>query len=117
MSNRKLKQGDIIKTNFSPQAGHEQTGYRPAVVVSCMVFNKTTQMPVVCPITNTSRPFPFHVMLDDRTTTTGTILCEQVRTLDINDRGYAVIEKIPNDLLRQILNILQRTFVYDDPGE
>jgi len=117
LSNRKLKQGDIIKTNFSPQAGHEQTGYRPAVVVSCKVFNKTTQMPVVCPITNTSRPFPFHVMLDDRTTTTGTILCEQVRTLDINDRGYAVIEKIPNDLLRQILNILQRTFVYDDPGE
>jgi len=115
LSNRNLKQGDIIKTNFSPQAGHEQAGYRPAVVVSCKVFNKTTQMPVVCPITNTSRPFPFHVALDERTTTTGTILCEQVRTLDIDDRGYTVIEEIPADLLRQILNILQRTFVYDEP--
>ena len=113
MKNRKLKQGDIIKTNFTPQAGHEQAGYRPAVVVSCKVFNQATQMPVVCPITNTSRPFPFHVTLDARTTTTGTVLCEQVRTLDIDDRGYNIVEEIPADLLRQILNILQRTFTYD----
>jgi mRNA interferase MazF len=114
LSNHKLKQGDIIKTNFSPQAGHEQAGYRPAVVVSCKTFNNFTQMPVVCPITNTMRAFPFHVALDDRTVTTGTVQCEQVKTLDIDDRGYKIIEEIPSDLLRQILNILQRTFVFDE---
>ncbi|MDR2590023.1 MAG: type II toxin-antitoxin system PemK/MazF family toxin [Oscillospiraceae bacterium] len=112
---RRLKQGDIIKTNFNPQAGHEQAGYRPAVVVSCEMFNKTTQMPVVCPITNTMRAFPFHVALNEHTTTTGVIQCEQVKTLDINERGYSFIEELPADLLRQVLNILQRTFIYDEP--
>lgn len=112
--NQKLKQGDIIKTNFTPQAGHEQAGYRPAVVVSCEAFNKTTQMPVVCPITNTKRAFPFHVTLDDRTITTGVIQCEQVKTLDVDDRGYVFIEELPSDLLRQVLNILQRSFNFDE---
>jgi mRNA interferase MazF len=111
--NRKLKQGDIIKTNFTPQAGHEQAGYRPAVVVSCGTFNKATQMPVVCPITNTQRAFPFHIILDERTTTTGVIQCEQVKTLDVDERGYVFVEKLPVDLLRRVLNILQKTFEFD----
>ena len=52
-------------------------------------------------------------MLDDRTTTTGVVLCEQMRTLDIDHRSYSIIEEIPVDLLQRILNILQRTFEYD----
>jgi len=71
-------------------------------------------MPVVCPITSTERAFPFHIALDDRTITTGVIMCEQVKTLDIDDRGYTFVEELPADLLRQILNILQRTFVFDE---
>ena len=46
-----VKQGDIIKINFNPQAGHEQAGYRPAVVVSNNLFNKITNLTFVCPIT------------------------------------------------------------------
>jgi len=110
----KVKQGDIIKTNFTPQAGHEQAGYRPAVVVSCGLFNKTTQMPVVCPITNTKRAFPFHVALDERTITTGVVQCEQVKTIDIDERGYTFIEELPADLLKQVLNILQKSFAFDE---
>ena len=109
----KLKQGDIIKTNFSPQVGHEQSGYRPALVMSCEKFNKTTQMIVVCPITNTTRPFPFHIRLDDRTQTTGVLLCEQIKTVDIDERGYVFVEEIPQDLLKKALNITQRTFDFD----
>lgn len=108
-----FKQGDIIKTNFSPQAGHEQAGLRPAVVVSCKMFNKTTQMPVVCPITNTNRPFPFHVMLDDRTETTGVILCEQIKTVDLDERGVEYVEELPQDLLQKVLNVVQRAFAAD----
>jgi len=104
---------DIIKTNFSPQAGHEQAGYRPAVVVSCKVFNKTTQMPVVCPITNTNRLFPFHVSLDDRTKTTGVILCEQIKTVDLDERGMEYVEELPQDMLEKVLNIVQRAFEAD----
>ena len=111
---QKLKQGDIIKTNFTPQAGHEQAGYRPAVVVSCEIFNKTTQMPIVCPITNTQRAFPFHISLDERTMTTGVIQCEQVKTLDIDKRGHVFVEELPKDLLKRVLNILQRSFGFDE---
>jgi len=112
--NQKIKQGDIIKTNFNPQTGHEQAGYRPALVVSCKTFNNTTQMPIVCPITNTKRAFPFHITLDERTITTGVIQCEQVKTLDIDKRGYVFVEELPSDLLKQILNILQRSFGFDE---
>lgn len=53
-----VKQGDIIKINLDPRAGHEQAGYRPAVVVSNNFFNKVTNMTIVCPITNTNKEYP-----------------------------------------------------------
>jgi mRNA interferase MazF len=50
-----VKQGDIIKLDFNPQAGHEQAGYRPAVVISNNFFNNKTNLTIVCPITNTKK--------------------------------------------------------------
>ena len=70
----KLQQGDIIKLNFNPQSGHEQAGYRPALVVSNEIFHQKTNLVIVCPISNTSNKFPLHVQLDNRTITTGSIL-------------------------------------------
>ena len=101
-----VKQGDIIKLNFNPQSGHEQAGYRPAVVISNDFFNSKTNMAILCPITNTNKPFPLHVALDNRTITTGVVLCEHVKSLDINARNYKLIERIPSDLLNQIINIV-----------
>lgn len=54
-----VKQGDIIKINFNPQVGHEQAGYRPAIVVSNNFFNEKTNLTIVCPITNTASDFRF----------------------------------------------------------
>lgn len=102
-----VKQGDILKINFNPQAGHEQAGYRPAVVVSNDFFNKKTNLAILCPITNTDNKFPLHVELDERTKTTGVILCEHVRTLDIEARWYKKIEVLPNDILKNVLEILK----------
>ncbi len=62
-----VNQGTIIKINFNPQAGHEQAGYRPAVDVSNNVFNRKTNLTIVCPITNTNNQFPLHIPLDERT--------------------------------------------------
>ncbi len=101
-----VKQGTIIKINFNPQVGHEQAGYRPALVVSNDTFNKLTQFAIVCPITNTNNRFPLHIPLDDRTATTGVILCEHVRTLDLKARPYNYIEPIPHDLLDKVIDIL-----------
>jgi len=102
-----VKQGQIIRINFSPQSGHEQRGSRPALVVSNDFFNEKTNMTIVCPITNTNNKFPLHVPLDERTVTTGVVLCEHIRSMDIQARGYTVIEELPADLLEKVLEIVQ----------
>ncbi|MDR3172503.1 MAG: type II toxin-antitoxin system PemK/MazF family toxin [Treponema sp.] len=106
-----VKQGDVIWLDFDPQAGHEQKGrtkgsQRPALVVSNETFNNFSSLTIVCPITNTNKDYPFHIKLDGRTKTTGVILCDQVRTLDINVRNYTYIEKLPNDILLEVIDII-----------
>jgi Growth inhibitor len=99
-----VKQGDIIKLNFNPQSGHEQAGFRPAVVISNDFFNEKVNMTIVCPITNTNRSFPLHIALDDRTKTTGFVLCEHIKSIDLEARSYHYVERIPQDLLDEIIS-------------
>lgn len=101
-----VRQGDIVKVNFNPQAGHEQAGYRPALVISNDFFNQKTNIVIVCPITNTRNRFPLHIPLDDRTETTGVILCEHIKALDLNARGYRVVEALPKDLLSKVIGVV-----------
>ena len=75
-----VKQGDIVWVNFDPHSGREQAGYRPTVIVSNNIFNIKTNMVIVCPITNANRNFPLHMGLDNRTRTTGYVLCEHNNT-------------------------------------
>lgn len=98
--------GDIVFLEFDPQAGYEQKGKRPTLVVSNTTFNKFTKMALVCPITNTNKGFPLHVELDNRTKTTGVIMCEQVKDLDIKARNASFYEKAPKDILEEVLDIL-----------
>ena len=98
-----VKQGDIIKLKFNPQSGHEQAGFRPAVVISNDFFNEKVNMTIVCPITNTNRSFPLHIPLDDRSKTTGVVLCEHVKSIDLEARSYHYVERIPQDLLDEII--------------
>ena len=101
-----VKQGTIIKINFNPQSGHEQSGYRPAVVISNNIFNNKTNLAIVCPITNTNNHFPLHIPLDERTQTTGVILCEHIKALDLNSRKYQVLEELPKDILENVIDIV-----------
>jgi len=98
-----VKQGDIIKLNLSPTAGHEQSGYRPVVVVSNDFAISKTNVVYVAPITSTVRHFPLHVVLDDRTKTSGEILCEQVKAVDLNVRQFTIVEQVPDDILENVL--------------
>jgi mRNA interferase MazF len=101
-----VKQGYIIWLDFDPQIGHEQKGRRPALVISNEIFNNFSNLAIVCPITNTIKNHPFHIKLDERTKTTGVVLCDQARTLDINARNYEFIELIPDDILLEIVDII-----------
>jgi len=101
-----VKEGDIVKVNFNPQQGHEQAGYRPALVISNDDFISHAQLAIVCPITNTRNNFPLHIPLPDDLTTTGVVLCEHVRTLDLNARQHTYVETVPTEFLRQVIDIV-----------
>jgi mRNA interferase MazF len=102
----KPRKSDIIVINFDPQAGHEQKGRRPALVVSNADFHKRTNLVMVCPITNTLSGFPSHVPLDGRTRIQGEVMCEQVKSLDIYARNAAFVEALPADLMEEVTDIL-----------
>ncbi len=99
-------QGDIILMNFNPQSGHEQKGRRPALVVSNRVFNKLTNLALVCPITQTDRGFPLHVLLGTGLKTMGFVMCEQVKSLDMVAREARFVEKAPAEVIEQVFDIL-----------
>jgi len=105
-----VKQGDIIKLDFSPTAGHEQSGYRPAVVVSNDFAIARTNVVYVAPITNNVRQFPLHVRLDGRTKTAGEILCEQVKAVDLKSRQFSFEERLPADILDKVLTCIISCF-------
>jgi len=99
-----MKQGDIIWVDFDPTKGREQAGYRPAVVISQTAYNQKRDLAFICPITSSTRPLRFRVLLDDRTQTQGDVVCEQVRVIDLLARKCKVVEQLPKDLLKQVLD-------------
>jgi mRNA interferase MazF len=100
------RQGDIIKVNFDPQSGHEQKGWRPALVISRDLFNNITSTIIVCPVTSADRGFDLHVRLDERTKTKGVVLCDHVKSIDSLARGVIYIESCPSDILENVVDIV-----------
>jgi len=104
------KQGDIVVLDFSPQSGHEQAERIPGVVISNESFFVRTKSAVVCPIMNTSNKFPLHIPLDGRTKTTGAIMTERLKCLDVISRNIQFVEKIPEELLQKTLAYVKTFF-------
>jgi len=101
------KQGDIIKMNFNPTKGHEQQGRRPAVIVSNASYNKFARgVAIVCPITNTDREMPLQPKLDSRTITTGVVMTDQIKALDLTERNAEFAEEMPVDILAEVCDIV-----------
>ncbi len=98
------EKGDLVILTFDPQAGHEQKGRRPALVISNTSFNKKLGLSIVCPITNTNRDFPFHIEVKSENLT-GFIMTEQIKSIDYNARKVKFVEKINEDTLNQVLGI------------
>lgn len=94
------KQGDVIFLDFNPTIGHEQKGFRPAVVVSTNVFNQNTKKVIVCPITSNDKDFPTHYKLEDTKNISGSVLCEHIRSIDYEIRNLRFVEKLSeNDFI------------------
>ena len=76
--------GDIVWLNFTPQAGHEQAGRRPALVLSPAAYNDKTSLMICCPITTTIKNYPFEVLIAG--TPENVVLADQVKSLDWRSR-------------------------------
>lgn len=100
------QKGDFVIVTFNPQSGHEQKGRRPALVVSNNLFNERTGLAIVCPITNKSRDFPFHVKVPEESSLTGYIMVEQVKSIDFISRKVNYVERVPAYVLDDVLAIL-----------
>ena len=100
------QKGDFVALTFDPQAGHEQQGRRPALVVSRTLFNRHIGLVMVCPITNTQRNIPFHVAVSHESSLTGYVMVEQIKSVDYARRQVKFIEKAPQSVLDEVLSIL-----------
>jgi len=101
-----FKQGDILKFCFDPTLGHEQSGYRPAVVISRRMFQEKTGQIIVCPITSKSRPYPTRVLIGDEHETKGFVICDHVKTIDVIARKPVFVERINEAELDNVLAIV-----------
>lgn len=101
------ERGDAIWLTFDPQAGHEQAGRRPAVVLSPSVYNGKTRLAIVCPITSYIKNYPFEVVLPQGLEVTGAILSDQSRSLDWHARRSTRICVLPKSVLDEVLAKLE----------
>ena len=99
-------QGDIVFLDLTPTKGHEQKGYRPAVVISNNAFNVNTKMVLVCPITSNEKEFPTHYLLKYSKKVKGSVLCEHIRSIDYEVRNLKYVEKTDYRDLENILNLV-----------
>jgi mRNA interferase MazF len=100
------KKGDFVTLSFDPQAGHEQKGRRPALVVSNDLFNRHTGLAIVCPITNTDRKFPFHLPVPPESSLTGFVMVEQVKSVDYAMRGAKFVRRAASEFVDDVLDLL-----------
>ena len=100
------KQGDICYMDFAPTKGHEQTGLRPAIVISKTSYNKITNMAILCPITSNTKEFATHFELTTTKKVKGSVLCEYIRSVDYNARKLSFVEKVSKEELEEIIDII-----------
>ncbi len=93
--------GDAVWLQFDPQAGHEQRGHRPALVLSPVSYNGRTGLAILCPITSQEKGYPFEVRLPDKLKLSGVILADQVKSLDWRVRRATFIGKVPQATLTE----------------
>lgn len=101
-----LNRGDIVWITFNPQAGQEQAGRRPALVLSPSTYNGKVGLAILCPITNQIKNYPFEVRIPDGLKISGVILSDQVKSLDWRIRQAEFVCKLPDSSLDEVLQKL-----------
>ena len=95
--------GDLVWLQFSPQAGHEQSGRRPALVISPRAYNKKVGLALFCPITSKVKAYPFEVELPKGLEVQGAVLSDQIKSLDWRSRNAERLGVLPENIMREVL--------------
>jgi len=88
----------LVRLTFNPQAGHEQRGRRPALILSPRVYNSKARLAIACPITSQVKGYPFEVPLPPGGTISGVVLADHVKNLDWQARGVVFEAKAPSEI-------------------
>lgn len=96
--------GDLIWLQFNPQAGHEQAGHRPALVISPSSYNRRVGLAVCCPVTSHVKGYAFEVLLPGGLAVEGAILSDQIKSLDWRVRKARRIGAVPTDVLQETIS-------------
>ncbi|MBU7456353.1 type II toxin-antitoxin system PemK/MazF family toxin [Leuconostoc fallax] len=105
-----LKQGDIALVDLNPTKGHEQQSRRPVVILSSIQVSDISGLFIVAPISTTNRDFPLYYPLETPSETTGKVLLDQTRALDIVNRGYRIVDRVSQSELMSIINTYKLFF-------
>lgn len=97
------ERGDAIWLDFDPQAGREQSGRRPAVVLSPAGYNSRSGLALVCPITSRIKGYPFETLVPKELPLTGAILSDHLRSLDWQSRRAEFICRLPDPVILDVL--------------
>lgn len=95
--------GDFIWLTFDPQAGHEQAGRRPGLVLSPRIYNQKSGLALVCPVTNQVKGYPFEVAIPSGQSVAGVILADHVKSLDWKARRAEKFANCPLEQLGEVL--------------
>jgi len=98
--------GDAVWLNFSPKTGHEQSGRRPAVVVSPKSYNKKVGLGLFCPITSQIKGYPFEVIIPAGVSISGVVLSDQIKSLDWRVRNAQFICTLSESTMSEVLKKL-----------
>ncbi len=98
--------GDLVWASFDPQAGHEQAGRRPALVLSPAEYNGKVGLALVCPFTSQVKGYPFEVSVISKRTK-GVVLADQVRSLDWRARQFTFIARADAEAVTAVRELLQ----------
>jgi mRNA interferase MazF len=94
--------GDLVWLTFDPQAGHEQRGRRPALILSPRIYNSKARLAIACPITSQAKGYPFEVPLPPGDKISGVILADHVKNVDWQARNIAFEAKVHADILTEV---------------
>lgn len=97
------QRGDLVWLSFTPQAGHEQAGRRPALVLSPAAYNGKVGLALVCPVTSQVKGYPFEVGIPAGLPVNGVLLSDQVKSLDWRVRRAEFASRLPEPQVREVL--------------